>query len=131
MRPLRYMPVWQLSLTKIRELVREPEALFWVFVFPILLALALGIAFRSSGPEEVAVGVQQGPGAEAIERARCMNERMYATVSALPASSPSSSSSSSSSSTSSSSSSSFSGRNASTSAPPALPSPKDFGSPEE
>ena len=69
MRPLRYVPVWQLSLTKIRELVREPEALFWVFVFPILLALALGIAFRSRGPEEVAIGVQVGDGAAAVDRA--------------------------------------------------------------
>ena len=69
MRPLRYLPVWQLSLTKIRELLREPEALFWVFVFPVLLALALGIAFRSSGPQEVAVGVQAGAGAETLERA--------------------------------------------------------------
>jgi len=69
MRPLRYSPVWQLSLTKIRELLREPEALFWVFVFPILLALALGIAFRSSDPEELVVGVQTGEGVETIERA--------------------------------------------------------------
>jgi len=68
MRPLRYVPVWQISLTKIRELIREPEALFWVFVFPILLALALGIAFRSSGPEEVAVAVQTGEGSATIER---------------------------------------------------------------
>jgi ABC-type multidrug transport system permease subunit len=63
------MPVWQLSLTKARELYREPEALFWVFVFPVLLALALGIAFRSSGPEEISIGVQRGDGAAAIERA--------------------------------------------------------------
>jgi ABC-type multidrug transport system permease subunit len=69
MRPLRYVPVWQLSLTKIRELIREPEALFWVFVFPILLALALGIAFRSRGPEEAAIGVQAGDDAAAVERA--------------------------------------------------------------
>jgi len=69
MRFLRTLPVWQLSLTKARELYREPEALFWVFVFPVLLALALGIAFRSSGPEEISIGVQRGAGAEAIERA--------------------------------------------------------------
>ena len=69
MRFLRNMPVWQLSVTKARELYREPEALFWVFVFPILLALALGIAFRTSGPEEISIGVQRGAGAEAIERA--------------------------------------------------------------
>jgi ABC-2 type transport system permease protein len=80
MRPLRYLPVWQISLTKIRELVREPEALFWIFAFPILLALALGIAFRSSGPEEIAVGVQTGDGTAAIERALQRAEGVRAVV---------------------------------------------------
>lgn len=56
----------ELSLTKVRELVREPEALFWVFAFPILLALALGIAFRSKPPETLPVAVEAGPGAEAL-----------------------------------------------------------------
>jgi len=53
----------QLTLAKLRELFREPEALFWVFVFPVLLALALGIAFRSGGTEKLPVGVQDGDGA--------------------------------------------------------------------
>jgi ABC-2 type transport system permease protein len=37
----------QLTLVRFREFVREPEALFWVFVFPVLLAAGLGIAFRN------------------------------------------------------------------------------------
>src|ERR1700724_3321860 len=37
----------QLTLVRFREFLREPEALFWVFVFPILLAAGLGIAFRN------------------------------------------------------------------------------------
>lgn len=37
----------QLTLTRFREFVREPEALFWVFVFPVLLAAGLGLAFRN------------------------------------------------------------------------------------
>ena len=41
----------QLSLTKVRGILREPEAIFWVVVFPVLLSVALGIAFRST-PEE-------------------------------------------------------------------------------
>ena len=40
-------PLVQLTLVRYREFVREPEALFWVFVFPILLAAGLGIAFRN------------------------------------------------------------------------------------
>lgn len=37
----------QLTLWRFREFIREPEALFWVFAFPVLLALALGVAFRN------------------------------------------------------------------------------------
>src|SRR5690606_9674984 len=49
--------------------VREPEALFWVIVFPILMAMALGIAFRASGDEPVIVGLTGGPARAAIEEA--------------------------------------------------------------
>ena len=42
----RLNPLVELSMARIKEFVREPEAMFWVFVFPVLLALALGIAFR-------------------------------------------------------------------------------------
>jgi ABC-2 type transport system permease protein len=40
-----------LTLVRFREFMREPEALFWVFGFPILLAAGLGIAFRNRPPE--------------------------------------------------------------------------------
>ena len=41
----------ELTLARVRELIREPEAVFWVFVFPIILAAILGLAFRSRPPE--------------------------------------------------------------------------------
>src|ERR1039458_6435345 len=41
----------QLTLVRFRESIREPEALFWIFIFPILLAAGLGIAFRNRPPE--------------------------------------------------------------------------------
>ena len=41
----------QLTLTRFREFLREPEALFWVFIFPILLAAGLGLAFRNRPPD--------------------------------------------------------------------------------
>jgi ABC-type multidrug transport system permease subunit len=50
-------PLVELTLARIREFLREPEAVFWVFAFPVLLALALGIAFRSERTQEVVVGV--------------------------------------------------------------------------
>lgn len=51
-------PLKELTLARIREFAREPEALFWVFVFPVLLAFALGIAFRSQAPEKLRVAVE-------------------------------------------------------------------------
>jgi len=52
----------QLTLASIRGFYREPEALFWVFGFPIVLAFALGIAFKNRGPDELRVGVLRGVG---------------------------------------------------------------------
>jgi len=59
----------ELTLARTRELVREPEAVFWVFVFPILLAGVLGLAFRNRPPEPLPVAVVSGPRAEARLRA--------------------------------------------------------------
>jgi ABC-2 type transport system permease protein len=36
-----------LTVVRFLGFIREPEALFWVFIFPILLAAGLGIAFRN------------------------------------------------------------------------------------
>lgn len=59
----------QLTLWRLRELWREPEAIFWVFAFPILLALALGIAFSSRGPQALTVAVQAGGSADSLAAA--------------------------------------------------------------
>ena len=58
--PTRAHPVVQLTLMRLRELSREPGTLFWVFGFPVLISIALGLAFRNTGPEPVAVGVLPG-----------------------------------------------------------------------
>src|SRR5437879_12426715 len=46
----------QLTLVRFREVLREQEAVFWVFVFPILLAAGLGIAVRNRPAEVVKIG---------------------------------------------------------------------------
>lgn len=57
----------QLTLVRYREFIREPEAVFWVFVFPILLAAGLGIAFRNRPAEQQHVGVlAKAPAAESV-----------------------------------------------------------------
>src|SRR5215212_11361060 len=58
-------PLVELTLARIRELTREPEALFWVFVFPVLLTAILGLAFRSRPPEALPVAIAAGPHADA------------------------------------------------------------------
>jgi ABC-type multidrug transport system permease subunit len=58
-------PLIELTRARIYELTREPEAVFWVFVFPIVLAAILGLAFRSKPPEPLPVAVVAGPHAEA------------------------------------------------------------------
>jgi ABC-2 type transport system permease protein len=49
---------------RILELKREPEVVFWVFVFPLLLAAGLGIAFRNKPADITSVVVIEGAGAE-------------------------------------------------------------------
>ncbi|HEX8474864.1 MAG TPA: ABC transporter permease [Pyrinomonadaceae bacterium] len=58
----RLHPLIQLTGARVREFIREPEALFWGIVFPVLLAFALGIAFRSTGAEKVRVAVERASG---------------------------------------------------------------------
>src|SRR5712672_940929 len=64
-----YWPLGQIVLSRVREFYREPEALFWVYGFPILLTMGLGIAFRNQPIEKVTVDVQAGPQAQTIVEA--------------------------------------------------------------
>src|SRR5437870_12621968 len=63
---MRDHPLVQLTLARMREFYREPEAIFWVFGFPIVLAFALGIAFKNRGPGELKVGVVRAAGDSAL-----------------------------------------------------------------
>lgn len=63
---MRDHPLVQLTLARMREFYREPEAIFWVFGFPIVLAFALGIAFRNRGPGELRVAVLRGTADSAL-----------------------------------------------------------------
>ena len=59
-----HSPIVQLTRVRLCEFLREPEAVFWVFFFPILVAVALGVAFRSRPPEPQPIGVVEGAAAE-------------------------------------------------------------------
>src|SRR4029453_3380778 len=62
----RKNPLLALTQARIREFVREPGALVWVFGFPILMSVVLGFAFRDHPPDPVPVGVVGGPGVAAV-----------------------------------------------------------------
>jgi ABC-2 type transport system permease protein len=62
----RPRPLVELTLARLREFLREPEAVFWVFLFPVIMTCALGIAFRSRGAEPVIAGVVEQAGADQI-----------------------------------------------------------------
>jgi ABC-2 type transport system permease protein len=53
-----------LLMARLLELKREPEVIFWVFGFPVLLALGLGIAFRNKPADIAPVAIVAGPGAD-------------------------------------------------------------------
>lgn len=51
-------PLLELTLTRVREFLREKEAVFWVFIFPVLMTFALGIAFRNTAPDKTFVAIE-------------------------------------------------------------------------
>jgi len=52
-----HSPLYALTRSRFLEFVRQPEALFWVFGFPIIMSLVLGFAFRDRPPEAIPIGV--------------------------------------------------------------------------
>ena len=65
-RPFGERSLVQLTLVRFREFIRQPEAVFWTFVFPILLAVGLGLAFRSRSPDKPKIGIVTSPESRVI-----------------------------------------------------------------
>lgn len=53
-------PLYELTKTRLREFVREKGILFWVFAFPLLMAIGLGVAFRDKPVEPPRIAVVGG-----------------------------------------------------------------------
>ena len=82
----RWKGYGQLLLARMKEQYREPEVIFWVFVFPILLALGLGIAFRNKPPDKSRVAVVAGPeAAHAMELLKASPAAGWVQAEVLPA----------------------------------------------
>jgi ABC-type multidrug transport system permease subunit len=74
----------QLTLVRYREFMREPEAVFWVFAFPVLLAAGLGLAFRSRPADRTVVAVAAADSA-ALPVVEALRRSPELIVRALPA----------------------------------------------
>ncbi len=70
----------QLVLARLAESFRQPETIFWTFVFPALLSIALGVAFREGAPPPVDVAVVAGPRAEPLARSIASDGALRARV---------------------------------------------------
>ena len=70
-------PLFELTAMRVREFLREKEAVFWVFVFPVLMTFALGIAFRNTAPDKTPVAI------EAVAEAAATDSRVSEITSVL------------------------------------------------
>src|SRR5712672_2529118 len=60
----RWSGFLHLISARMKELRREPEVVFWMFVFPLLLSFGLGIAFRNRPADATSIAIASGPYAE-------------------------------------------------------------------
>ena len=75
-----------LLVARLKEMYREPEVIFWVFGFPLLLALGLGIAFRNKPADVSRVALVAGPqAAQAMELLRKASATATVHAEVLPA----------------------------------------------
>ncbi|MBI1746098.1 MAG: ABC transporter permease [Acidobacteria bacterium] len=63
---INWKALGQLIYVRMREYSREPEVLFWAFIFPLLLSSGLGIAFRDRAPDKAYAAVIRSDGAPAV-----------------------------------------------------------------
>ena len=75
-------PLLQLTLVRFREFTREPEAIFWVFGFPIILAAGLGLAFRNRPAEVLQVAAVTPQIASSVRAEKLLDVREMSKVDA-------------------------------------------------
>src|SRR3954469_24204882 len=64
----RHSSLRELYLTRLREFYRQPARIFWVYGFPTVLAIGLGLAFRSRAPENLQVDLVVDGASSPVER---------------------------------------------------------------
>ncbi|HJT36490.1 MAG TPA: ABC transporter permease [Pirellulales bacterium] len=73
-------PFVQLVLARFREFTRTPEAVFWVYGFPLVMTIGLGIAFRNKPVERITVDIEQTAAAGAVLDALQAEPRFVAAI---------------------------------------------------
>ncbi|MGH9678472.1 MAG: hypothetical protein ACRD4Y_00825, partial [Candidatus Acidiferrales bacterium] len=68
-------PLVQLTLVRFLEFSREPEAIFWVFIFPLLLAAGLGIAFRNRPADVLQIAAVTPQLAQSLRQEKLLDVR--------------------------------------------------------
>ena len=76
----RHHPLRQLVASQLRQFLREPAAIFWVYGFPLIMMAALGIAFRNRSVEEFGIAVQHAENAEKLVTTLQADERFDVAV---------------------------------------------------
>ena len=73
-------PVWNLTLARLKEFLRQPAAIFWVYGFPLIMITALGVAFREDPVEHIAVDlvVDQNDGSTLPSAATSLRDALAA-----------------------------------------------------
>lgn len=69
-------PIYQMVLTRLIEFIRKPQAVFWVYFFPLMMAFSLGIAFREKPVQEMETKVALASGG---------SDRLSAPITSIPA----------------------------------------------
>ena len=65
--PQRWIPLSHLIAARFREFLREPEVIFWVYGFPLILAVGLSIAFKSTKPTAPTMDIQESADSARVE----------------------------------------------------------------
>jgi ABC-type multidrug transport system permease subunit len=65
----RSHPLRELYFTRLREFYRQPARIFWVYAFPTLVAICLGLAFKSRPPESIQVDLVENASSAPLKAA--------------------------------------------------------------